>query len=241
MARTRRVRRRVSYARKGVMVRRRNTRRRYTRRRSSKNRTVTRSLGYLLPDRVRIKHTYVTGPIALGAAAYFEVVMRGNDLYDPEVRVGGHQAFYYDQMKVLYGAFRVNASKIAVTTISAGSGAYGNHGNLFLISDQVATTWAGVFLDATTLEEQQRGKMLKWGGTGDVGNKTLYDYRKSRTILESNDDALTWGGASGGPTEQWYWHCIWKSADYSTVLGGYYNIKMTYYTEWKDRLVASGS
>lgn len=41
--------------------------------------------------------------------------IRGNDLYDPQVSVGGHQPRGFDQYTVLYKKFTVVASKISVT------------------------------------------------------------------------------------------------------------------------------
>lgn len=103
-----------------LRVRRRRRRTTYGRRprRRGRRKTLTRYRGLKdpVPPKMIVKHKYVCqGIVNLSASNWTQnVILRANDMFDPEYATGGHQPFYFDQMAALYNHYTVVGSKLKI-------------------------------------------------------------------------------------------------------------------------------
>jgi len=230
MARKRYARRRRSAASR--------SRRRFRRRAMRRSRSIAPrpvNMGYLLPDRVRVKMPYFSGKIAISGGVVEERVFSGSDIRDPDVTGIGHYPMLFAEYMALYYRFYVAGSKFKATLFVSGSGAYSNAGEMVLLKNTGSSLVTSSHT-RTEVMEQRGAKTRVFGGTGSTGPCSIVGYGSTKRILSApgrtSYDAS--GTSSLSPNDLWYWHFVMYSPDETTSLAGYYDIKVVYYVEFSD-------
>lgn len=183
---------------------------------------------------------YVTGPNAMSTAGpTYEYVFTGNGIQDVDPSLAGNQQpMLFDQMMALYADFYVHGSTCKVTThpISSAS-ANAAAGQKYIVPMYTATSLiATVGVNGT--DETRLAKKVTWGN---LFNKdvTFRHRMTSRRMLSApgrtSYDAS--GSNTANPTEMWYWHLIWISADATTaLLANLWTCKLVYDVEFSRRV-----
>ncbi|HHZ94411.1 MAG TPA: hypothetical protein EYN67_02375 [Flavobacteriales bacterium] len=58
---------------------------------------------------------YVDHKVVIQATPYYEFVYQLNNLFDPQVALGGHQPMYYDSFAAIYNEYLVTSAKVIIT------------------------------------------------------------------------------------------------------------------------------
>lgn len=230
--------RRRAYRRRRSAVRRvRRTRRRMVRRGRVAPRPI--NLGYLLPDRVRMKMPYYLSPTACGTTTYYyEYVLTGNAIYDVDPAAAGQQQpMLFDQMMVLYGAYYVAASKIKVNLHPVGTASVvTTSGSMYIVPFTSASAQAGT-IGVAGFAESRFARTTQYANNYNRDTQ-LRHYMTSRRMLSAPGRTSydAGGSVAANPTEIWYWHLLFTSADLSTsIAGNLFSAKVVYYVEFSIR------
>lgn len=229
---------------------------RYNRRKYSKKRRTYRkkpivvtpnddfksSLGRMIvPRRLTTKLVYST-KFTLNAVTgnHFYNSYRGNNIYDPDYTLAGHQPRGYDQLATLYKQYRVNGCKIELIACTP---AQTDAGCIEIVvfptndPDNLATT------DPEQLAEQPGAGLIVL--SPGVQKKISSYYSTSQAfgiskIKARNDDAYA-GAFGSGPSSEWYFQLVGQVSDENTTMDAFLYVKLTYYVTVFDpiQLVAS--
>lgn len=225
-------------AKKKTTTRGSGTKRTKGRRRRRTRRTVIPSV-FPLAKFQRVNHKYVTSKVINPAAAdtLASLYFRANDIYDPEVALGGHSSMLFDQLKVLYKHWIVIGSRIHVYCPAYDQG---QNGVMIAWKDQDTTVPGSV---TTTLEESRKDVRYKVLGFDQKTRRVTntWGIHKDAGIKDPMDDQEHWAGdASNGPSKVWYY-----GVGYGSILAdqGDLNvmIEITFNTLWFDPLDVAGS
>lgn len=194
--------------------RRKNTKRyrrkkRYPRKSSRMLRTVTPYVRAPLPNKFMTKLRYAENFILdAGVLTPSVLVFGGNDLYDPEIAVGGHQPRGFDELMAMYQHFCVVSSKINVKFITSSTTTGSTTPNRIFISPQGSTTKLALVNDYI------EGGAVKYdtlnnSTSGGNNAKSLTMACSTRKFLGvskplSNPDLR--GTSTASPIELWSWH-----------------------------------
>lgn len=188
---------------------RRKRRRRTRPARSKVGYSLTRNVAYQrspVPNKFKTTLKYSTevqlNPGVLAPAVF---VLRGNDLYDPEAGVGGHQPRGFDELISMYDHFVVLGSKITATFSPTANNSSPNlriclspqdtSTSLSTMNDYLESGSAK-FLAMTNAKNGQAPRSLTMqAGTGKFLGRT--------SVLS---DPQLKGSVSSSPQEQFYWH-----------------------------------
>lgn len=153
--------------------------------------------------------------IDAGAGTTATAVFAANDLYDPNVAVGGHQPRGFDQWMAFYNHFCVIGARIKVTFMSQG-GTAGTDSFLCAISVHDDTTTGTSYNDLL----ENTGAVTGYCGTGTgAGTKTLYKKFSSKKffgVTNILDDDKFQGTVAASPAEQAFFHITVAAADGSS-------------------------
>lgn len=153
------------------------------------------------------KMRYVTtGQLDPSSSTPSSLLYRANDIYDPEVAVGGHQALGFDQfIGVLYDHFIVLGSRIKVDFISADAGSTTGAVRCGInLSDSNAPV-----VTYNTIIEQGDCTSGIMTNAGALSKKTLYKNFSTKKFFnraDVKDCSELRGSSAGSPTEQCYFN-----------------------------------
>lgn len=183
----------------------------------------------VLPDRMFTKLTY-TFPGISGASPLLVNSFRGNSLYDPDASVGGAQPMGFDQLMTLYQRYRVNASSVKLTAVN-NTAACGVRAVLVPSQDSGLATYQRL------AESQYSKRALMANGNGQSRSflKHYASTRKIYGIKDSSEQEYS-GTATTNPTNQWYWYTVFEAADGFTILDLQFDLTITYYVEFWNRV-----
>lgn len=235
----RRTIRRARRVRRASVRRVRRTRRRTIRRRGTVAPRAI-NLGYLLPDRVRMKCPYICQPFQMGVSfSHYDYVYSGNSIYDCDKVLGSAQnAMMFDQMMALYGAFYVAASKCKANYHAAGSASVLSESGTMAVIPTVFSTdiWTTVGSTAGVLEQKRvRSAQVSNALQKDT---TVRNYATTRNMLASpgRTQYVAQGTLTASPQDEWYWHVFLATSDWTTVFAAnYVQVKIVYYVEFITR------
>lgn len=168
----------------------------------------------VFPKQMRQTLNYVTTfQFALGAIAGAPTTyqFRANSLFDPEVALGGHQPYGYDQLAAIYQKLVVISSSCSVTA---------NIGSLTTYSGEFGVNLADTstpVINRDTLMESQYAAWKNFISTnGPVSVKNNFDAAKYFDVkdLTESDDIVTNVGSSA--TRQAYFN-VWAAPDSGAV------------------------
>lgn len=164
-------------------------------------------LGRGFPKKVVMSHKYVTRyNTNVFGSGVTNIQMRANDLFDPEVALGGHQPLYFDQMTPLYNHFTVIGARVKWTISRTGGG---NGQQVLYIVPWINDDSATSITDIATLAEQTNARIrtLEPGGGNSVtgNNRSIVSQKFSAKKFFGNftvTQAQYKGNASSSPSEQ---------------------------------------
>ncbi|QGQ63634.1 capsid protein [Chicken circovirus 5] len=131
-------------------------------------------------------------------------VFRANGLFDPDVALGGHQPYGFDQLMSIYNRFVVLGSKITVTAVPA------NNFGSFIIAVKLSDVAAITSTTPAVLQEQPgyRYRLCTNGLQGMTPRMTqTYSARRMcRPGFMYNDQYC--GTVNNDPNDQWFFMCL---------------------------------
>lgn len=152
-------------------------------------------------------------------------VFRANGLFDPDVALGGHQPYGFDQLMSIYNRFCVLGAKIVVTAVPAASFAS------YIIAVKLSDVATITSTTPTVLQEQPgyRYKLITNGNTTPTP-RMVHTYsarRMCRPGFMFNDQYC--GTVSNDPNDQWFFHVLTAAANPNADNGPMtFNIRIDY-------------
>lgn len=197
-----------------------------------------RSISSGQPKAVTMPYSMYTLHNHGAGVAMIQTVMRGNDVYDPEFVLGGHQAFGFDQMSPIYRKFYVMGSTIRVIAQAPRNQA----------ENTLVMIWADTNATAPPSAETARERCLAnhgvikqlqswYAGSNEIKLKAATKKMLSSGMTEDNNH----GTDAQGPVEQWYWHVLTLSNDLINTPRATLNIDVLYDTIWTESKLNVGS
>lgn len=196
----------------------------------------------IMPDRyvTRLKWAAQTYAKAVTAGAIYNIVVRGNSVYDPDSALGGLSAKGLPELAALYETYLVVGSKITVTTRGLIPG--DDLGAPIGYEMCVVPYNGDISPTAPPFELSQYNKAkyrLVPAAGGPITKVTSYQSTAAqfgvapRAVL---DDSSYSSYVTANPGIEWYWMIALK-ADNALLSGTYglVNIEVVYYTVMKDR------
>lgn len=160
--------------------------------------------------------------------------MRGNDMYDPDPSIGGHQPTGFDEMIALgYYNFIVYASKITIRLF--GCDTNGKNLHMYVWPDK--NTLAGSY-PSISMDQMWSNPQIKYKYQGSIygGNdyKKLTYYCKTKKFYPNKDLVDDWEGFGGNaissPGHVWYWNVAFASDFTTSTVRAQVNVR--YYAKW---------
>ncbi len=182
------------------------------------------------PDQMRVTLKYVDFADFTTGGVPNNATYRGNGAQDPQFAVGGHSPLYWDQIKLIYGRYYVEAVKVNLHIASSGRVKFALWPNI----DSVALT------NFNTGAEQPRC-IVKSANATDIVNMTA-NYTTKAVLGGRGQKDLDYTGLTGGlPSKQWYIHVLANGIDQSTAFDVEYTIILAYKIIFFDKKLVAGS
>lgn len=213
------------------------TKRRLVRKaRGNKISSLTR-LPTLFPDRISIKHVYETelylSPVSITTPNSH--LFSGNNLADPDVSGGGFQPYFFDQLATLYTRYRVSGSSFRANAIANVSSA----GNSLNVMEMYLVPQATSVI-STDINQVRTLPYCRGGIANTFGRLRMKQYMTpnkingiKKGVVQFDEDWSALASATG-PVKVWYWG-LYARALLDTQ-GLYIRVRITYYTQWSDRV-----
>lgn len=201
---------------------------------------ITHIKGQGIPDMISVKLNYVEQVTiaSVGGNPYMLYTFAGNSLFDPNVTGTGHQPMYFDQYAALYARYRVVASsfKIDVINVSGVSAMY------YVVEPN---TIQSTTTDLSTLYEQSRSGAPRIVPVASRIASRMKRYVSTRKVCgltktQMYDDTFS-ALVTANPGNLWYWNLLFGSLDGTAEIDGYFVVKITYYCQFFDRVLATQS
>lgn len=181
---------------------------------------------YAMPLRIQNTHRYAcTYDLALDALGNGQIAMRANGMFDPEVALGGHQPYYFDQIGALYNHFTVIKSKMTVRAVPVDDPVAGAAAPLMLslfVDDD--TTSLG-----TTLSNRERtGAQIKMLLPGQQQSPSVVYFNAQKMFggnVMDNDELQ--GTVASDPAEEAIFFAYFSSGDPSGQVKVFIDIEYT--------------
>ena len=189
----------------------------------------------LMPNRMMTVHPWCHSWQGIASNA-IDYQYRGNSLFDPDYSGTGTQPLMFDQIKTIYGRYRIIASSIKVTFTNIG----GNNVNArAFIVPTYNTTSPGSSANGVCQQKHSKERFIG-SANGGHGIATLKHYMttsrvnglQKRAIMSENGYAAE---PSTNPVNSWFWNVMAFSTDGSASLANIYvDVKMKFYTVWSN-------
>jgi len=185
----------------------------------SKFRLLGRTNLRVFPKQMRQTLKYVTTyNQALGAVsgAATSAQFRANSLFDPDVALGGHQPYGYDQLAAMYQKYVVVSSSCVVTL---------NIGSLATYSGEFGVNVADTTAPSTNRDTLMESQYSTWKNfistNGPLSVKLNFDAAKYFDVkdLQESDDIIA--AVSANPTRQAYFN-VWAAPDSGLIANTVY-------------------
>lgn len=223
-------------------IKRRTTRRRRvrkTRTRRPRKTSLVKDIGYLFPQRLRVKLPYTEAALTFsGAATPQEYVFNGNNLFDPNRTGTGHQPLGYDQIKSMYNRYYVSACKIRVELWSASTGTYTGAGNMIIVPNNDSTGLIATYT-ATNIMEQEHARRKAWANASSKDAKVVATHSMTTRRILSSPGSTSYDAQAqiaAAPVDAWYWHIVLASVDDASLISVAFRVTLVYSCEFFERL-----
>jgi hypothetical protein len=185
----------------------------------SKFRLLGRTNLRVFPKQMRQTLKYVTTyNQALGAVsgAATSAQFRANSLFDPDVALGGHQPYGYDQLAAMYQKYVVVSSSCVVTL---------NIGSLATYSGEFGVNVADTTAPSTNRDTLMESQMSSWKNfistNGPLSVKLNFDASKYFDVKDLHDSDDLIAAVSANPTRQAYFN-VWAAPDSGLIANTVY-------------------
>ncbi|QBX89303.1 capsid protein [Apis mellifera virus-12] len=192
-------------------------------------------MGTGLPQRVMVKHKYVTKyNTTISESAITSVVIRANSLFDPEYALGGHQPMYFDQYAELYNHYTVIGSRITFTVVNTDAQEAQYAYFVVAYRDDNATLPPGTTMEGIAEQTQGRRIVSVPGGANNV-YKTSLSFSAKKTFGGSvlGNPELR-GSATANPNEDQYFILALRAAAPTTGGNVVISIHVEYVAIWNE-------
>lgn len=137
---------------------------------------------------------------------------RCNGLWDPDVALGGHQPYGFDQLAAVFNRYLVLGAKITITPMVNGAGGPGT-GQALGIAIKLSDRDTLLSTTPTVIQEQPGYKYKLFSNSAVTGRMSLSMGFSPRKVIGKK---FMWDGQYQGtvgtdPGDQWYWHVIYFS------------------------------
>lgn len=190
----------------------------------------------LVSDRAFVKLHFVQQLTKAAAPGYWDIIFRGNSIYDPYEALGGQTAAGLQQWSMFYRNYKVHASKMVVTVDNSviGTGCY------YALVPTPTTAQLGAVSPAYFDAYPRARTGYISGSTGGIAVKRIKNFCSTasalgvRKELVRDEDDL---GAlvTQNPARVWGWHLLVGSTNPAINSAFNVNIKIVYYVEFYNR------
>lgn len=184
-------------------------------------------------SRMHYENTYNTG-----GAIFYQQVMRGNSVFDPDYTGAGRQPTFFDQMAALYNRYTVRASTCKVMPVF---NATGNSGitNCYLYPSAIATAPSNYY-DATQTPFVVSDLTIANTRRALSRGMTTSQICGVPSVTVTADDTFS-SAVTGNPTIDWFWQFGLFAADGATAIAGFAKVDVWYDVEFFDRTQTASS
>lgn len=195
--------------------------------------TLTNKNGFPFPlvYRTTLPFTYKT-TVAVASGISSQHYFKANSLYDPVIAIGGNQPIGFDQLMAIYAFYTVSSCKVRFIASS------GTTAPMKLYLFPTIDPFASSTTEYTCL--QMPGcKSYVIGGNSADGYITGSAWAKTRDVLInlSKDEYGVTQTGTADPTYMWYWNFVFASNDSTSTTNIALTLEITYYAEFKGRIV----
>jgi len=168
------------------------------------------------------------------AAGHIDWAIRGNDLTDPYVAVGGEEVAGFDELVALYDQFCVLRSAVRITVA--------NYDTSRPVRVSIVPLMVTTDISNASAPSQNRAKSAL---VQHPYPRTIVNVMTTREMLglapSQAIDKDYWGvGGCSQPALMWYWHFVFDGA-VGTALATHYNLEVVYDVMWTGRKILSQS
>jgi hypothetical protein len=139
---------------------------------------------------------------ATGAPGFYDWVIKGNGLYDPDTSIGGNSAYGLNEMAGVYNFYKVLSSTITVTVTAKDD----NPVQLSIVPTTFVNGFSAAQQDGVMVHPKAKHKVISQYN----GSKTLTNRMSTATIhsVRDIDDIGFQATLIADPTHLWYWHVV---------------------------------
>jgi len=138
-----------------------------------------------------------------GAPGFYDWVIRGNSVYDPDFALSADSCYGHDAMAQLYTQYKVHASHVKVTVVNNDDD---DPVNVAVIPTSFSNSFSAANQDGCTVHPLAKNMVVSKLS----GGKVLTHYAESRKILAVHDiDSVNFrSDMTTNPATPWYWHIV---------------------------------
>lgn len=190
------------------------------------------SLGSGIPNAVIMKHKYSDNFGAPISSTINTAIFHLNSLYDPYQTGVGHQPYYFDQLAALYNKYTVFGVKVDLVASCGGA----NTQCMIGMKAQRDTT---ALVNIGDLAERPGAKWTILNSQGP--QKRLSKYFNLAQLFGVSKKAISNDGeysaaSSASPTKLYYLNISAQHPDGATATNIFYNVTLTFYSRWSERI-----
>lgn len=203
------------------------------------------------PDSMFVKLRYHTQNQLSGLYTYNNQNFRGNSVFDPDETYVGHQPTGFDQYAALFNKYIIYGSKITVKYIQNRSA---TSYNFYIIPAPVAGTpgWLGSVGTDPLEQPYAKGRLIAANGVANNDASGVMKHymstKKMFGIKGELSEEFYASTTATNPTRVWSW-ILYQTvfgfndslAPAAATLDMYYDIKITYYCKFFDRVTVAKS
>lgn len=150
----------------------------------------------------------------VGGVTNFNGIISGNNLYDPALTLSTRQPLGFDQLKQIYGYYRVHASKVSVIYFGDSSGAASTP-MVTLVPRNVNTPEASGY-------DYYDQPYARYALSHDFYHKgrRLTNYMTTKKIFgvtSLGQESGYYAAIGAGPYNEWYWHINCNTISAGTI------------------------
>lgn len=186
-----------------------------------------------VPHRKRVKMTYVESAAILCTTGVLQKYQfRANGMHDPNLTSGGHQPYGWDQMKALYGNYRVHGCKATAKFYNRGT-----HVANLVVGLEVSKSAILPFTDYLGFAEKNKGSRQATLLYNSRERASLAVTARTKDIFQVKDvedEPNLQAATTADPTDQWH-VAVWAQAqDLASTEGCWFTIQLDYDVEFFD-------
>jgi len=175
---------------------------------------------YRFATNVDYVYTYLN---ATAIPGFYDWVLKGNGLYDPDIAIGGNSAYGLNEMSAIYDSYKVLGSTIKVTAINLD---VSNPAHLAVIPTQFSASFAAAQQDGILHHPKARAITVdRYDGARVLKNACSTAIAMD---VKDVDDIGFQAVLTADPVHLWYWHVVtWNNG------GAAANIELTLEIKYK--------